>query len=105
MNGKTEGKSEIENLLAAILIGGARHAASSDGSFKVIVVMLFEECFDLAGEELEQFLVRGSDHHVAGDRDFILCEVESAIALEVDRADPEVGATEIDGQIQALVRS
>lgn len=57
MNGEAEGKTEIENLCAAILIGGSGHAASSDGSFKVLGVVFFEEGFDLTGEKLEQFLV------------------------------------------------
>lgn len=57
MNRETEGETEIENLFAAVLIGGASQAASSDGGFKVLVVVFFEEGFDLSGEKLEQFLV------------------------------------------------
>ena len=57
VNGETERETEIKNFLAAVLIGGAGHAASSDCGFKVVVVVFFEESFDLAGEEFEQFLV------------------------------------------------
>lgn len=72
---------------------------------KVFVVVDAQEGLDLAGQEQEELLGSTSSHQFPGDHDLGLGEGEGGIAMEVDRAHAEVGAAEVDGEVEALSTS
>lgn len=39
------------------------------------------------------------------DLDFLLRDIEGCVAVELDRADAEVGSSEVDGEVETLRKS
>lgn len=62
----------------------------------MVVVMGFEEGFNLFGEEGEEFFGCFGCHEVSGDGDFGLGKGEGGVAVQLDRADSEVCSSEVD---------
>lgn len=69
---------------------------------EMLVVVGFEEGFDLFCEEGEEFLRCFGNHQLARDGNFGLRKGECGIAIELNRAHTEVGTTQIDCQIDTL---
>jgi hypothetical protein len=69
---------------------------------EVLVVVNAQEGLDLAGQEEEEVLGGAGGHELARDHDFGLRQIEGGIAVQLDGADAEVGAAEVDGEIEAL---
>jgi hypothetical protein len=79
--------------------------ASADGSVVVFAVVCLQESSNLLCEEREEFFAGLGDHELAGNGDLGLGEGEGAVTVEVDGADTEVGATEVDSHVETLFTS
>lgn len=98
-HGETEGEAQIEQVFFLVAI-----TSSALVGFKVVVVVDAQEGLDLAGQEEEQVLGGAGSHEFPGDHDLGLGEGESGVAVQLNRADAKVGATEVDGQVETLMR-
>lgn len=70
--------------------------------FEMVIVVGFEEGFDLLGEEGEELLRCFGNHQLARNGNFGLREGERGVAIERNGADTEVGTAQIDSQIDTL---
>lgn len=69
---------------------------------EVVVVMCSEEDLDLLCEEAKEFPGGFCGHEMLGDRNLGVGEVKCCVAVQLDGTDAEVGAAQVDGQVQAL---
>lgn len=70
--------------------------------FEVIAVVSPEKRLDLFGKEREEFFRRLRNHEVSGDGDFGLRKRKGGVSVQLNGADSEIGAPQIDCQVQAL---
>lgn len=61
-----------------------------------------QEKLDLFCQEAEQLLRALCGHELLGDGNLGVGEVERGVAVQLDRADPEVRSSKIDGEVEAL---
>lgn len=94
-----EGEAQVENLL---LLDGVSGVPAPDVSLVVFFMVGLEEFLDLLGEEGEELLGRLRDHEVLGNGNLALGQGEGGVAVQLDGANAEVCAAQIDGHVEAL---
>jgi hypothetical protein len=69
---------------------------------EVLVVVNAEEGLDLTGQEKEEILGGTGRHELPRDHDLGLSEGEGGVAVQLNGAHTEVGAAQIDCEIETL---
>lgn len=73
--------------------------------FEVIVMVNAQEGLDLSSQEEEEILRSTGSHQLPRDHNLGLREGKRVVAMEVNGAHAEVGAAEVDCQVQTLFQS
>lgn len=102
LHGEAESEAQAEDVLIAVALRCANCLATSDVRCKVLFVVLLEEGFDLLGKKSKEVFGLLGNHKLLGNGNLVVGEVESGVAVEVDRADAKVSAAKIDCKVQSL---
>ena len=86
-----EGETQIEDLLRLL-----SYLAAPEGEGIVLLVVRREELLDLLRQKREELLRCLRGHEFLGNGDFALGEGEGGVAVQLDGADTEVGAAQVE---------
>ena len=91
-------------MFIAITRGSTGSVATAQVGVEVVGVVLLEEDLDLLGEERKELCGGLCDHKLLRNGNLVVSEVKGGVTVEHDGANSEVCASQINGQIQTLVR-
>jgi hypothetical protein len=104
LHGETKRKPQPKDMFIPVTFGRGHRLSPADVLLKVVFVVHLEEGLDLLGQEGEELAAGLGHHELSRNGDFGLREGEGRVAVQLDGANAEIGATEIDGEVKALQR-
>jgi hypothetical protein len=104
VNGEAECESKSEDIFISVSLLGFRRSPLPRVTLKMVRVSLFEKIFNLFRQERKELLGLLGHHQLFRNCHFAVREIESGVAIQVNRADSEISASEVDGHVQSLRR-